>query len=396
MKRILLASASIVAFAGAAAAEVSFGGSATLGYNDEEEDGFFVESDLGVTFAQELNNGLRAGVTFNFDIEDDNEAEGGNVFGDDDLGVDDFVLFLESDQGGLYFGDTAYAAETHWDGDAFFGSLAADDFSEQDGETVIRGDTTFGDVGASVSYNIADADGDSADDVDQLSLGASGAISTFTFAAAYQEESDAVNQPVGTAEDPDEEDTSVEGLYDTDDDDDFSTDEVFAISAGTTFSGADVRLAYANNTSDEESSLGVAARYPFGPVSVTAYYTLEMSDLDNDPGTEEDESDPDDSYGIAASYANGPFTVAASYESEQGDEVAGVDVVYDTGTGLVLNAGFYEDLDEDDEEDNERYVAAIYELGEDAFATLSYSEEEDGGLDDQYKEGTTASVTFTF
>ena len=35
MKSILLASASVFAFAGAAAAEVSFSGSAALGYNDD-------------------------------------------------------------------------------------------------------------------------------------------------------------------------------------------------------------------------------------------------------------------------------------------------------------------------------------------------------------------------
>lgn len=381
MKRILLASASIVAFAGAAAAEITFGGSATLGYNDEEEDGFFIESALGVTFAQELNNGLRAGVTFSLDIEDDTED---NFFNDDFGANDDFVIFLESDQGGLYFGDTAYAAETHWGNANFAGSLQADDFSEQGDETVIRGDTAFGDIGASVSYNVADADGDSADDLDQLSVGASGSFGNFNFAAAYQEESDAVFTAPDAAG---EEDTSVDGLYDHDDDDDFVDAEVFAVAVGTTFSGADVTLAYANNMTVEESSLGLSASYPFGPVVVSGYYTMEM---------DEEGEDPEDSFGVAAAYSNGPFAVAASFESEQGDEAYGVDVVYDTGTGLLLNAGIIEDSEDGGDDDDEAYVAAIYELGEGSTATLSYSESEDGGLDDQYKEGTTAQVTFTF
>ena len=55
MKRILLASASIVAFAGAASAQnIVFGGDAELGFNDDEEDGFFYSANLNVTFAAEL------------------------------------------------------------------------------------------------------------------------------------------------------------------------------------------------------------------------------------------------------------------------------------------------------------------------------------------------------
>ena len=53
MKRILLASASIVAFAGAAAAEITFSGEATLGYNDtnneilgDDPDTLLVETDF--------------------------------------------------------------------------------------------------------------------------------------------------------------------------------------------------------------------------------------------------------------------------------------------------------------------------------------------------------------
>ena len=50
MKRILLASTAIVAFAGAAAADVSLSGEASLGYNDNangDNDGFY--SDVSVS-----------------------------------------------------------------------------------------------------------------------------------------------------------------------------------------------------------------------------------------------------------------------------------------------------------------------------------------------------------
>ena len=75
MKSILLASVSVVAFAGAAAAEVTFGGSATLGYNDTVEDNFYWSGNLAVTMSQELNNGLTAGVTFDGDVADNNRGQ---------------------------------------------------------------------------------------------------------------------------------------------------------------------------------------------------------------------------------------------------------------------------------------------------------------------------------
>ena len=74
MKRILLASASIVAFAGAASAEITFNGEASLGYNDteaesdgttggDEDRGFYWDAELGITMSQELDNGLVAAAT---------------------------------------------------------------------------------------------------------------------------------------------------------------------------------------------------------------------------------------------------------------------------------------------------------------------------------------------
>ena len=87
MKRILLASASIVAFAGAAAAEITFSGEAALGYNDtdalsedDEDKGFYWDAELGITFSQELDNGLVAAATVTSDVVD-NQLEGDIFFG---------------------------------------------------------------------------------------------------------------------------------------------------------------------------------------------------------------------------------------------------------------------------------------------------------------------------
>jgi len=75
MKSILLASASIVAFtiAGAAAADVDFTGSATLGFNDDDDDvaddhdGFYFDANVAVILSQELDNGITVTAEFDFD-----------------------------------------------------------------------------------------------------------------------------------------------------------------------------------------------------------------------------------------------------------------------------------------------------------------------------------------
>lgn len=425
MKRILLASASLVAFAGVAAADhvnedtadgISLSGSATIGYNDEIENGFFVEGDLGFTLARELNNGLLAAVTFGLDIEDTDEDNFSNV--DSDIG-DDFVISLTDRSGsnGIHFGDTSFAAERHWFGttdasglsipDAYLGAMAADAFSEQDGETAIRGDTTFGTFNTSVSYVVADADGDGVDedgdggDLDQLSVGTSGVVGGFTFNLAYQEESEAFNQAVGETDpdgdgplapvpnsDPDEEDNSTTGLFDTDDDDDFSTDEVFGVSVGSTFAGADVRLAYATNRTEDIQSLGVSGAVPVGPVGVEAYYTIESSGAEDDPlTTDVDESDPDDSFGVAVSYTADQFSVTVGYEDEQGDDDTFIDASFDATEELTVFAGY--------SRDEEGYVAAEYDLGNGASLLASFAETDEAGPAD-YKEGTTIALSLGF
>ena len=66
---ILLASVALTAFAGAAAAEVSFSGSATLGYNDDngrlannatfgDHNGFYSDLNVDVALSATLDNGI--------------------------------------------------------------------------------------------------------------------------------------------------------------------------------------------------------------------------------------------------------------------------------------------------------------------------------------------------
>ena len=413
MKSILLATASILAFATAAAADhidentpdgVTLGGTGEFGYNDEIEDGFYSEGDVGFVLARELNNGLVAAITFGLGFEDNDEDD----FGEDDFSVgDDFVLSLtdRSGQSGMHFGDTSYAAERHWDA---AGEMASDGFSEQTDETVLRGDGQFGGISASVSYNLADSDGNSPDsgtdtdnDIDQLSLGMAGSFGAFNVSAAFQEESDAIERAPqdddpNTDDDEFNEDNSVDGPYDSDSDDDFVTDQIFGIAVGSTFGGADVQVAYALNMGVDDdangeevdtSSLGFEVGYPVGPVELGAYYVFEMSDADDVAGTEDDESDPEDSYGVSATYASDNLSATVFHENEQGEDETGFEATYDLGNGLRVNGGL--------STEDENFIAAIYDLGDDASLLASFAEVDEAG-EAEYKEGTTVALSFRF
>ncbi|MGX9853979.1 porin [Limimaricola variabilis] len=360
MKRILLASASIVAFAGAAAAEVTFSGEAALGYNDtdavseaDDDKGFYWDAELGITLTQELDNGLVAAATVTTDLVD-------NELSDEPIFADGFVLSLTSETAGLYFGDTDQAADLRWDG---VSEMAQDGFSETDGETVLRGDVTAYGLDLSMSALVDDTtdgniEGDD-DTLDQYSFGAAGEFGAFQFSTAYQaEERDFIEEASG----------------------DFNGDEIFGISVGTAFAGADVDVAYARNLSTEEDSTGIEAAYPIGPVTVGGFYVSE--------------SEGQDSYGVAVDYVSGALTVTTAYEDVQGDTDFAVEAGFDFGMGLMAYAGLTDHGDD-------YYVATTYELAEGASLLVSYAKDDDNDSEDEigdpeYQEGTTVEVNFEF
>ncbi|MBW7922241.1 MAG: porin [Rubellimicrobium sp.] len=365
MKYILLASASAFAFAGAAMADVSFGGDAELGYNDTvgvgDNDGFYWSANLEATLKVELNNGLTAGASVSIELSDDNLSE--------DMDTSDYVLWLESENAALYFGATDPAAIKHWAG---VDGMAADRFTEDatDGEddlAVLRGDLTWGGIGASVSV-LAEAQ---YDDVDQLSVGASGSFGNFNFSLAYQDYSDWY-WPNG----------------------DFYDDRVMAVSVGTTFGGADVTLAYAKVDSwvpgaYSFDSIGIQGSYPIGPVTVGAHYVAQ----DIVAGGVSDGN----TWGINVDYASGPIGVSVYYEDYESATPAdwGIDASYAVGNGLTVYAGVAGSGDAP-------YIGGEFDMGNGATLGLSYAD--DNATHDQgdeigardYQEGATAWVSFTF
>ncbi len=352
MKRILLASTAIVGLAGAAAAEVSWTGAAKLGYNDDIRDGVYADVDLDVTLSQELDNGLTAGATFGWELADDRGPA--NSVGNEYVSDNNVLVFLTHEMAGIYYGDTEFAAVTYWDGVT---NMNEDNFSEQDGEDVLRGEVMYGGITAGISYGV-DARGEAAgDELYQLSLGAKGEFGAFSFTAAYQEE----ELPVPAV---------AEG--------DFVGDEIFGVSVGTSFAGADVAVAYAANQTTDENSLGVELAYPIGPVTATVFYVAETA--------------IDDSYGINVAYAAGPITANAFFH-DGGDEDQGFNIGYDVGNGLGVYAGY--------SDDDGQYVAGVLDLGNGASLTAAYAEHDDNPLNDEigpreYLHGTTVVLGFAF
>ncbi len=403
MKSILLTTTALVAFAGAAVADghtgISFTGEATLGYNSrdfggtdldpatgapfEDEDGepisndnnsgFYWDASLDVSMAAELDNGLTAGASFEIDVAEDDTGL--------DLSADSYVLSLEYEEAAaLFYGDTAFAAETHWNS---AGDMEADGFSEADGEVALRGDFELYGVSASLSAVIADeagaivGDSYEDDDFDQISVGAAAEFGNFSVSFGYQDESLTVD--------------GVTGDYDPSGNGDFNVNEVVGLSVGTSFAGADVTAAAASNLTTEETSLGFEVSYPFGPVTATAYYVVE------DGGADVGNSN-DDNYGITLDYVSGPIAVTADYDYDQGTDKYALEGSYDVGNGITALAGI---VNEDEDDDIDYYVAGTYDMGGGAELLVSYAEDvsndqEDEVGDPEYQEGVTIEVSFSF
>ena len=361
MKNILLSSVALVAFAGAAAADVSWSGAGTLGYNDDLEDGVYADFDLDVSLSQELNNGWTAAVKFGFELADE-QSSGSNGFQADN----NLLVSLTNDMYGLYFGDTEFAAVSYWNGVT---NMQSDDFSEEDGEDVLKLTASYGMISGGLSYayvrDVAAGTG-TGEELQQLSVGVSAEFSGVTVTAAWQDETLYAGGAVSTA--------NPNGKGDNGD---FNTGEVFGLSASTSFSGADITLAYANDKGADSNSTGLSVSYPMGAVTLGAFYVSE--------------SETDDNYGATVAYSEGDLSVKA-WVHDGNDEDYGVNIAYAMGDwGLYVGGS----------DDDGAYVAGELDLGGGASFTVSYADDEDKSDNDEigpqeYLQGTTLAVSFSF
>lgn len=368
MKSILLTTTALVAFAGAAVAEshstdgVTFGGSAALEYNDIA--GFTSEAALDVTMSRALDNGLTASATVSVDVEDN---------GDVDLTATDYVLSLSSDSSSLTFGDTDPVAAAAWsgvDGSSF------DGFDEDSAyDDVLASSATFGATTVSMSNGVDLANGT----MNEMQVGVTTTLGGAAIALAYQDsDNDGVDGD------------GVAGEY--------TAGELLGVSAAMTFSGADVTLAYLTDMDD--NSFGVDVSYPVGAVTVGGYYSVNSAtddawgvraDYDNGNGvTAGVLYESDDSWELTGGYAAGAISVSGAIEGAKGaDEVFSMDASYDMGNGLVVIAGL-------DDNGDTNYAGATYALGDGASAYVRYATAAEVDPDEDFAEGTTVGVSFTF
>lgn len=372
MKSILLTSTALVAFAGAAAADghatgFSFSGDAELGYTTDDgindpvlNEGFFWELDIDVAASTELDNGLTATAEFGFEVVDENLGQ--------DLVSSDYVLSVSSENASLSFGDLDPVAEDRF-GDVDGGTTAG--FNDQDAhfdvvgfESILVGEATFGSFTGAVSFGVDSGDGlliADVEDLDAMQLHIAGTVSILDVELAFQDE-------LGAA------------------------DSVFGIAASASVGGADITVSYVDDGT--ENSTGISVAYPFGPVTVEGYYSVNDINEDN--------------YGIDVDYSSGPIAVNffADVDGGEGgaDDVTefGIEGSYDVGNGLELFAG-YITTDEDDAFET-TYFAATYDLGGGAEFLFSYADDgnelanvtDDEVGDPEYNEGLTVQVSFEF
>ncbi|MEM9350759.1 MAG: porin [Pseudomonadota bacterium] len=417
MKRILLASTAIVAFAGAAAAEVTFDGDAEFGWNDDFDDGFFWEVGATLGFSMDLDNGLTASVAGDVEFvsspntdEDDpddptDDANADSTFADNDIEIDDIVITLASDTASLAFGDTAPAADALWSSPVT--NLDADDFNDEDDlddeDGIIIGQVSFGEIDFGISYGVVDSNGGDESDVNDgsdddligLQAAVNATVGTFDLSFAYQESVDGQTTTLGSG------DEVTVG----------STPEIFAFGVGTTLAGIELGLAYAMLTVEDEdssdeaevTSLGVQGAYTVGPVTLGAFYVSQ--DIDDDIA----DGDIDDNYGVFADYAAGPVTVGFLYHDGQ-DEDLQLNATYALESlGIDLFAGYRDEGENGDDEEQAEifYIGGDYDLGGGATLRISYADvdEGEGGVDsdldelgaaEDVKEGATIALSFVF
>ena len=418
MKSILLTSTALVAFAGAAVAEsheemaasaVVWGADGEFGYNEEVEGGFYFDGGLGVTTSAGMNMGLKAGLVLDVDLGFNGSRDtlitagntGAGTFSGISVNASDFVIFVEGQGAALYIGDTKTASEKTWAGTRNMendGFLEVDDVNDgaKNGDFVdgvIRGDLTYGPVTASLSYLMANGNRTTNDfnGLDGLQVGAVTTFGSVTAGLTYQE---AVSRRLVNAKDTT---TMVNGqsLTVADPNNPGTVNEVIGVFAASTFAGADVKVAYAQNLTPDASSTGLQLDYPFGPVTATVFYSFE--------------SDTEDNYGVEMRYANGPVSATAWYH-DGNDEEVGIEGSYDTGMGLVAYAGYVQN--DGDSDAYEAYVAAEYDLGGGASLVASYGDDgryngvrpqeigfnasDEIGSSFEVNQGTTVAVKFTF
>ncbi len=337
MKRILLTSTAIAAFAGAAAAEVTLSGEAKLGFNDNElgdNYGFYGDLSADLNFSQELDNGITVSASIGLqDLSDGADAT-------------EYELAITSDTAGLYYGDTDGAIDAKYSlGGAFDESDV--DFGSA-GDHVLRGEVQAGQFDVAISYGIED-------DAGKMDLTGLQVAANATFGS--------IDARLGYAE--------IDGA-----------DDLVMLGATTTVGGAELYFDYL--TAGDADGYQIGGSYPAGPVTVGAYYG-QVEDVDF--------------YGFDVDYSQDAITVSASYDAADDGTTSvdnwAIEGSYDLGNGLTIMAGLVdsgEDTYVAGEYDLGGGATLLVSYADDG----DNDDTSDEIGDPEYQEGATVEVSFEF
>ena len=278
MKSILLASASVVAFAGAASAAghstISWAGEATATYNTDAG-ALATTTELTASASAMLNNGITATASVTLD----------------DTGVATGDITLASDSASITFGtglgEAAYVA------DAITGQSDGGD---------VHNDAEAAEIAGSVSMSGFDIAASMNGDGSGLELGVSTAMSGFDVAFGYANDSGDWGVNVAGAA------AGLDVVVNV------ASGSSWGVSAATTVGGIDLSAATGDTGAWE-----VGATYAMAPFTLGFTY--------DDAGA----------YTISADYAEGALEILTTYDGTDFD----VEGSYDLGGGLVAYAGAF-------------------------------------------------------
>ncbi|WP_224825035.1 porin [Cognatishimia sp. MH4019] len=333
MKKTLLLSTALVAFAGMAVADVALTGRAEMGIeggSDENNADFFTDIDVTFTMSGETDGGLSFGASVDLD-----EGGDGSAASDDNTDDGGATIFISGGFGTLTMGDTDGALD--WalvdagnngnggslddDETTHAGYLGAYLDGAYDGQ-IARYDYSFGDFGVAISAETDDSDDDGDDDGERDT----------GYALGFK--------------------------YDTD-----LGGAALSLGIGYQFAagGYEIDLGSYDDTGDLEATLGdtdaigvsISAAFTNG---LTAGMTYNSWDVDDDDGLEADIQH----VGVGVGYTTGALTLHANYGVFEIDDLGdigdatvegyGLSVAYDLGGGAVVHLGYGNssyDLDDD-------------------------------------------------
>ena len=354
MKSILLTSTALVAFAGAAAADVSLSGSAEFSYNSN--DGYASATEITLSGSQALDNGYTASASLTLKDTTANTAAvdgtvaGGNISISSDAAS--ITYHVGNDGTGAAYLGAAVGKQTA------DGTLFADDATETEtitasatmaGATISASLDAAGDYQLGVASNLGGTD---------LALGLDGT----DFGATLGGSAGDVTYGLG-----------------------FHSNGNFGVSASTTAGGADLTLSAGNGNAWE-----IGASMPLGGATVGATvanggaWTV-SAETTVDAATIKASFDNNNNWDASVAYDAGD--VSLTFATDEANAWT-LDATYDMGNGVTVGAGAADG--------NKNYAEVDYALGGGAAVGLSYSTDANINPGEDIKAGTTVAVSFSF